>query len=96
MFLVVLTYTEPLALVDRYLPAHRAFLERGYEAGVFLLSGRREPREGGVILANSPSEEALRALLATDPFQVHGVAAYTLVRFTPTMAAAPLQSLLES
>jgi len=95
MFLVVLTYIEPLAVVDRHLPAHRAFLERGYEAGVFLLSGRREPREGGVILANAPSEEALRALLATDPFQVHGVAAYTLIRFTPSMAAAPLQSLLE-
>lgn len=96
MFLVVLTYTQPLAIVDLHLPAHRAFLERGYEAGVFLLSGRREPREGGIILTSASSEAPLRELLATDPFQIHGVARYTLIRFTPTMASALLQPLLDA
>ncbi|HMM65984.1 MAG TPA: YciI family protein [Dokdonella sp.] len=96
MFLIVLTYTKPLDVVDRHLEAHRAFLSRGYEAGVFLLSGRREPRQGGIILAASDSEENLRALLATDPFQVHEVASYALIRFTPTMAATALEPLLGS
>ena len=31
MFVILLTYTQPLAAVDAILPAHREFLERMYE-----------------------------------------------------------------
>lgn len=94
MFVVLLTYTQPLEAVDALLPAHREFLQRMYADGVFLLSGRKEPRDGGVILATAESLPALEAALAQDPFQVHGVASYQIIRFTPTMAAPILTPLL--
>ena len=94
MFVVLLTYTQPLAAVDALIPAHREFLQRMYEAGVFLLSGRKEPRDGGVILATAASTQDLESVLAQDPFHVHGVASYQVIEFLPSMAAPALQSLV--
>jgi uncharacterized protein YciI len=94
MFVVLLTYTTSLDQVDAHLPAHRRFLSSHYAAGVFLLSGRKEPRDGGVILAQTESRQALEAVLAQDPFRVHGVASYQIVEFTPTMAAPSLDTLI--
>lgn len=94
MFVVLLTYTQPLEAVDAWLPAHRDFLERMYRAGTFLLSGRKEPRDGGVILAQAASAAELASVLAQDPFHAHGVARYQVVEFLPSMAAPALQSLV--
>ena len=94
MFVVLLTYTQPIPAVDALVPAHREFLQRMYQAGTFLLSGRKEPRDGGVILATAASVQALESVLAQDPFHVHGVASYQIIEFLPTMAAPALQSLV--
>ena len=94
MFVVLLTYTQPLDAVDALVPAHREFLQRMYAAGVFLLSGRKEPRDGGVILAQAASRQELESTLAQDPFHLHGVASYQVIEFLPTMAAPGLQSLV--
>jgi uncharacterized protein YciI len=94
MFVVLLTYTKPIEAVDALVPEHREYLQRMYQAGTFLLSGRKDPRDGGVILANAESTQALEAALAQDPFQIHGVASYQVIQFTPTMAAPALQSLV--
>ena len=92
MFLVLLTYTQPLEAVDALVEEHRAFLHRQYATGVFLLSGRKEPRDGGVILADASSALELQAILAEDPFQCHGVASYQVIEFLPSMAAPALAS----
>jgi len=33
MFIAILTYKKPIAVVDEYLAEHRAFLDRHYAAG---------------------------------------------------------------
>ncbi|MCC6072051.1 YciI family protein [Massilia sp. GCM10020059] len=94
MFIVMLNYLQPLAEVDKHLGAHREYLQEQYENGVFLASGPKEPRTGGVILASAGSREALQAILARDPFHVHGVASYELVQFTARAAAPGLEQLI--
>ena len=49
MFLILLTYVRPLDEIDRLVDDHNAYLERNYDAGRFIVSGRREPRIGGVV-----------------------------------------------
>lgn len=93
MFVVVLTYTKPLAEVDAYLQDHRAWLAGQYEAGVFIASGRQVPPVGGVILARAASLEGLQAVLALDPFNINGVASYQVTQFTPSLAAPEYESL---
>jgi uncharacterized protein YciI len=90
MFIIALTYTAPLARIDAYLAAHRAFLAEQYARGLFLMSGRKEPRDGGIILAHAASRAELDAVLRDDPFHQAGVASYEITEFVPTMTAEAL------
>ena len=85
MFIISLTYVKPLAEVDALLEAHGEFLQRRYRAGDFLLSGRKVPRTGGVILAAGSSMQDVLAKLEDDPFKRHGIARYEVTEFVPTM-----------
>src|ERR1700704_5873301 len=51
VFVLLLTYVKPLPEVDRLMRRHVAWLDEHYAAGRFLVSGRRIPRTGGVIVA---------------------------------------------
>ena len=46
MFIVVLKYAAPLEQIDYALPDHRGWVEKQYERGYFLASGRQVPRDG--------------------------------------------------
>jgi uncharacterized protein YciI len=83
MFLLVLTYVRPLEEVDRLVDGHMAFLKRNYAAGRFIVSGRREPRTGGVILARGASTAEIEGVIAEDPFAQEGVARYEVIEFLP-------------
>lgn len=56
MYIANLTYLKPLSEVEKYLEEHVAFLDRYYEAGKFICSGRKNPRIGGVILFHAKDE----------------------------------------
>ena len=94
MFVVLLTYTKPLDVIDALLEEHVRFLDANYARGVFLASGRREPRTGGVILARAQSRGALETILADDPFSREGAAAYEVIEFIPGKVTPQLDGLL--
>ena len=94
MFIVSLTYIKPLEQIDAFIPQHVAFLDKYYDLGVFQLSGRKEPRTGGVIIASATSKAALEDILLEDPFQREGLATYEIIEVTPTKSAEPLAYLL--
>ncbi len=94
MFIVLLTYKKPLTEVDRLVPAHRKFLEEHYAAGHFVLSGRKEPRTGGIIIANAASRAVLDQIIQCDPFYQAGVADYECIEFIPGMASPELAGLI--
>ena len=92
MFIVTLTYTAPLERIDAYLEAHRAWLGEQYARGLFLMSGRKEPRDGGIIIAHAASRAELEAVLQDDPFGQAGIATYAITEFVPTMTAEALSA----
>ena len=63
MFVILVNYIEPLNEIDAHLEAHRRFLDEGYAAGYFLVSGPRVPRTGGVILAKAASADELKTFI---------------------------------
>ena len=87
MFIVTLTYLKPVEEVDALMHDHVEWLKKGYDDGLFIASGRRVPRTGGVILARSGDEQALRENLARDPFVIHGAARCDVVEFAASMTA---------
>lgn len=94
MFLIELTYTRPLAEVDNLLGEHSQFLKKYYDEGIFLLSGRKHPRTGGIILARAESMADIEKIISEDPFHRHGLAEYTITEFLPSMANETLKAFL--
>ncbi|MFG3205710.1 YciI family protein [Streptomyces sp. NPDC048192] len=90
MFVLELTYTAPLDAVDALLPDHVAWLEEQYEKGLFLASGRMEPRDGGVILAVAEDRARIEKIVAGDPFLTGSVCTYRITEFIATKTAPEL------
>ena len=93
MFLFLLTYRVPLDQVDPHVPAHMAWLAEHYARGQFLISGRKQPRSGGVIVANAGTRAEAEAIAASDPLVVSGVAQCEVVEFLVANVAPGLEML---
>nr|AFV52117.1 hypothetical protein [Streptoalloteichus sp. ATCC 53650] len=87
MFLAVLTYRADLSEVDELKPTHLEYVQQQVDAGYYLLCGRKNPRTGGVILADGLDREKLARILDDDPFVRGGVAEYEITEFVPTRAS---------
>lgn len=95
MFIVELHYLKPLELIDAQLAAHLEFLDGHYKSGLFLASGPKNPRDGGMIIASGKVDIAqLQAILAEDPFAKHGLASYRVVEFSAARFHPALEGLL--
>jgi uncharacterized protein YciI len=94
VFVLLLTYIKPLSEVDALMREHIAWLDQHYDAGRFLVSGRRIPRTGGVILARGDDREEIEALAASDPFVSGGVATCDVIQFRASQSAPALDRLL--
>lgn len=91
MIIIELTYQVPLDEIDRLIPAHREHLDRQYERGMFLSTGRQEPRTGGIILATGTLDE-VRAAESADPFLTSGAATARYIEFVPSRVSPNLAS----
>lgn len=87
MFLLLSRYLKSTEEIDRVLPAHRAFLDRYYQSGLFIISGPQEPRVGGVIVTRDATRAEIDAALAEDPFMREEISAYDILEFKVTKKA---------
>ncbi len=83
MFVVLVTYKKPLEIVDKYLADHAVFLDQGYEKNYFIVSGRKNPRTGGVIISQLKDRSQLEGILKRDPFHIQEIADYEIIEFIP-------------
>ena len=79
MFIIELLYKADLAQIDAHMGAHVVFLKKYYAAGNFLVSGRKIPRDGGIILAVGPSWRDIDAIIEEDPFCKNGLADFRII-----------------
>ena len=87
MFIIELTYKASLAQIDAAMAAHVVFLKKHYAAGKFLVSGRKIPREGGIIVAVGRSREEIEAIMREDPFCERGLADVRIIQFRASQRA---------
>ncbi|WP_405718947.1 YciI family protein [Streptomyces sp. NBC_00046] len=90
MFVLELTYTAPVERVDELLQDHVVWLDKQYAAGVFIASGRKNPRDGGVILAVGDDRARIEEIVSEDPFSAQGVCAYRITEFIATKTSDEL------
>jgi uncharacterized protein YciI len=93
MFVIELIYKVPLAQIDAHMAAHVKFLKKYYASGNFLVSGRKIPRDGGIILASGTSREQIEAIIREDPFHVRGLADFRIIEFRASQRAPAFQTI---
>jgi len=95
MFVIELTYKAPLAEIDASMAAHVKFLKKHYAAGHFLVSGRKIPRDGGIIVAVARTREDLDAIIREDPFYSRGLADFRIIEFRASQRADDMPTRLD-
>jgi uncharacterized protein YciI len=87
MFIIELTYTADLARIDASMRAHMQFINAHYASGHFVVSGRRIPREGGIIVAVGRDRAEIEAIAQQDPFVTKGLATARVIEFRVSQRA---------
>jgi uncharacterized protein YciI len=95
MFVIELLYKAPLAEIDAAMAAHVAFLNKYYAAGTFVVSGRKIPRDGGIIIAVGSTRAAIEAIVREDPFVKRGLAEFRVVEFRASQRARDIQKRID-
>ncbi len=95
MFIVDLNYIVPLAQIDAHMNDHVKFLRKYYKQNVFVASGRKVPRTGGIILALAGSMDEIHQIISEDPFYIHTLAAFTITEFLTSQHHPALKDLLK-
>jgi len=94
MFVIELIYKVDLAEIDAHMVAHVDFLKKYYASGNFLVSGRKIPRDGGIILAVARSRPEIEAIVHEDPFVAHDLADFRIIEFRASQRADDIQSIV--
>ena len=95
MFIVSITYTVSLDLVDNLLEEHVKYLKIQYKKGNFIASGRKVPRTGGIILSQVSNLKTLQKIINEDPFKINNLAKYDIEEFIPSMSSEKFINLKE-
>jgi len=96
MFVIELIYKADLAEIDAHMRAHMTFLKKYYAAGNFLVSGRKIPRDGGIILAIGKSKQEIEDIVKQDPFCKLGLADFRVIEFRASQRADDIQERIEA
>ncbi len=95
MFIINLHYIVPLEELDAHMMDHVKYLHKYYKLNVFVASGRKVPRTGGIILALADSPETVDAIIKEDPFYIHKLAEFTVTEFLTSQSHPDLKELLK-
>jgi uncharacterized protein YciI len=95
VFVIELIYKAELPAIDAAMKEHVRFLEKYYAAGNFLISGRKIPRDGGIILAVGDGREQIEAIVREDPFVRRGLAEFRVLEFRASQRADDIEARLE-
>ena len=84
MFIANLKYKKSMEEVNKVLEAHLEYLDKYFEKGKFICTGKKSfPELGGVILFDSNNLEEAKKILYEDPFYIEEIADYEIIEFQP-------------
>ncbi|MFZ1808294.1 MAG: YciI family protein [Cyclobacteriaceae bacterium] len=96
MFIINLHYIVPLEELDAHMTDHVKYLRKYYKQHVFVASGRKVPRTGGVILALGKSKEEIDKIISEDPFYINRLAEFTVTEFLTSQHHPELKTFLKT
>ncbi|MGB5215453.1 MAG: hypothetical protein WBN88_17620 [Anderseniella sp.] len=94
MFVVLLKFAADKARAGEFMDAHKAWIKRGFDDGVFLMAGSLQPQQGGAIMAHNTSLPDLQVRVNEDPFVAENIVSADIHEITPAKADERLDFLL--
>jgi len=74
---------------------HKDWIKRGFDDGVFLLSGSLQPGQGGGVMAHNTTLADLQTRVEQDPFVAENIVTAEIIEITPALADDRLQFLTD-
>lgn len=84
MFFVQLRFSSNKGQAGQFMEGHKDWIKRGFDDGVFLLSGSLQPNLGGGIVAHNTSLSDLQSRVNEDPFVAEDVVRAEILEITPS------------
>jgi uncharacterized protein YciI len=94
MFIVLLKFSNNKAQAGQFMEGHKQWIQRGFDDGVFLMTGSLQPNSGGGIVAHNTSLAELQNRVNDDPFVAEKVVSAEILEITPAKADERLKFLL--
>ena len=94
MFIVLLKFSGNKSRAGQFMEGHKEWIKRGFDDGVFLLTGSLQPNLGGGIVAHNTSLSDLQSRVNGDPFVAENVVSAEILEITPSKADDRLGFLL--
>lgn len=94
MFIVLLKFSSNKAQVGKFMEGHKEWIKRGFDDGVFLMTGGLQPSLGGGIVAHNTSLPDLQNRVNDDPFVAENVVSAEILEITPSRADQRLNFLI--
>ena len=94
MFVVLLKFSGNKGQAGQFMEAHKDWIKRGFDDGVFLLVGTLRPNLGGGIMAHNTSRADLQNRVNDDPFVTENVVSAEILEIAPSSADERLKFLL--
>jgi uncharacterized protein YciI len=90
MFIVLLRFSANKSRAGALMDGHKAWIERGFDDGVFLVLGNLQPGLGGGIVAHGLSRAELEDRVNDDPFVAENVVVAEILEIDPSRTDARL------
>jgi len=94
MFIVLLNFSDNKAQASQFMEAHKEWIKRGFDDGVFVLAGSLQPNLGGGIVVHNTSLADLQNRVNDDPFVVEDIVTPEIHEITPAKTDERLGFLL--
>lgn len=94
MYLVFLEFSDNSSRAGEFMADHAAWIQRGIDAGIFLIVGSLQPRLGGALVVHNTTRADLDARLLEDPFVVHDIVKPEVLEVLPSQVDPRLAFLL--
>lgn len=93
MFVVLLKFSGNKSQAGQFMEGHKEWIKRGFDDGVFLLTGSLQLNLGGGIVAHNTSLSDLQSRVRDDPFVAENVVSAEILEIAPSRADERLKFL---
>jgi uncharacterized protein YciI len=83
MFVVLLKFANK-GRASQFMEGHKEWIKRGFDDGVFLLTGSIQPSLGGAVVAHNTSLADLQTRVNKDPFVEEKIVTAEIIEIAPS------------